>query len=502
MIAASLRAAALVVLSGTAACASNGTEPASVVDRSGDSSVVDPGPTVDSLPPLYEDAPPVRPLLDAREYELPNGLRLLLREDHEVPLLSIHVRVDGGALVDPQHHEGRAALLGDLLTRGAGERDAEAFREAVDFVGGRLSVWTGIRQLGVDAEFLARDRDLAIALVADLLMRARLSAEEFERARGLRIDGLRSARSEPQRVIETYFRRLVLGDSLLGRPVGGDEHSLAALEHADMRSAAADLLRPDRTTIAVAGAFDTEELRFALAKAFEGWVAVGPPPTVEATVPERSDGPTVLVVEKPDALQTYFRAGAPSIAWGDDDYPARFLANTVLGGRFTSRLNTALRIESGLSYGAGSEFDDARAGLFALRSFTATATSMDAVLLARDVYEEFRRDGLRDGELESARAYILGQYPLDELETASQRLTLRLDLERDGLPPDVVDGLFRRLWELDRDSVDRVIRERFPETLDWVLVGRPDAILPFAPELGAVRRVRISTPGFGDFQDE
>lgn len=501
-----MRRVALVLLLALLGCSvtpqeSGSTEPVAAAHSVGaDASAAetaDAVPTPDALPPLFAEPPPVEPLLEAEELRLGNGLRVLLRHDDEVPLVSVLVRVGGGALTDPAGKAGRAALLADLLTRGAGHRTAQAFREEVEFVGGRLDAWAGVSELGLEAEFLSRDLDLAMELVGDVLRRPRLDAVEFDRAHGLRTDRIRAARDEPSQVIDTYLHRFLLpGD--LGRPVGGDEASLARLTREDVRAAAGELLQPAWTTVAVAGDFDRERVLAALGRHLGPWRSDGasvdrPRPQVTPV----AGPPRVLVVDKPDALQTYFRAAGPGLHRGDPDHAARFVANAILGGRFTSRLNTALRIESGLSYGAYSGFDDARDGLFALRSFTATATSRDAVLLARDVYADFRANGLRDGELESAQSYVLGQYPLDELETAAQRMALRLDLERDGLATDVVDGLFRAIHGLDRATVERVIRERFPAELDWVLVGRGDVLEEFAADLGVVVRVPLVAPGFG-----
>ncbi|MCO5169337.1 MAG: insulinase family protein [Planctomycetes bacterium] len=431
------------------------------------------------------------------DFQLANGLRVILVPDRDVPVLSLQARVAGGGLEDAPGKEGATALLATLLGKGAGERDAVAFQEAVDFVGGHFGAAAGTRWLEVQAEFLSKDTALALDLLADALLRPRLDAAELDKEKGKAKDAIAAAREEPSQIIGRYFGAWLFRGHPFARPAGGDERSLERVTHDDVKAAARRVLVPARTWLVVAGDFDPAELRPALEARFGGWEA-------EAAAPAAAPGPApatasrVLLVNKPDSLQTYFMFGNVAFDWSDPDYAARFLANTVLGGRFTSRLNKALRVDSGLTYGARSWVDDVRKGPLIVSTYTATDTSREALELAHRVYRDFVAGGLTQEELDSARAYIKGQYAPDTLETADQVGAMVLSLAFDGLPRDVVDRFFERLDALTLEKVNQVITRRLPkDALAWVVVGQADVLRPIVKQFGEVTQVELKAPGFG-----
>ncbi len=431
-------------------------------------------------------------------HTLKNGLRVLLVPRPGVPLVHFQARLLGGALEDPAGQEGATALLAALLLKGAGERDAAAFQEALERAGGTSAAGVSTRWARLELELPARDRALGLELLADALRRPRLDPAELTRERGLALDALAAARDEPNEVIATYWRSWLFRGHPFARPPGGSEGSLARVDAEAIRAAAARVLAPERTWLAVSGAFEPAAMLSALEAAFGDWKAADDPEAADPPKPTRAEEARVLLVDKPDALQTYFRFGELGFDWSDPDYPARALANTVFGGRFTSRFNTALRIEGGLSYGAYSGFDDTLAGAFAARSYTSTATSRQALELARDVYARFVREGIDRGELASAREYLKGQFAPGALETAPQAADLLLELQLAGLGPDLIDRFFQRLDALTLDQVNRVIKERFPrEALCWVIIGRATELREVAAELGEVVEVELAEPGFG-----
>lgn len=431
------------------------------------------------------------------ERRLANGLRVRLLPDREVPLVTIAARLEGGSLEDPAGKEGATSLLADLLGKGAGERDAEAFQEAVDFLGGTFQASASHRWISVQGEFLAESLEEGLELVADALVRPRLDAGEFAKERGLAVDAVRAAREQPSSILGVYARAWLFQGHPYARPAGGDERSLEALGLEDVKAAAARQLGPARTRLVVAGDFDPDGLFKLLEKRFGAWKqpTEAPPPVPP---PRAAEATRVLLVSKPDSLQTYFRFGNLGLHWSDPDYPARMVANTILGGRFTSRLNTTLRIEKGLTYGAGSSFDDRLAGTFLVQTYTQTATSKECVELALEVYRRFVAEGITQEELDSARSYIQGQYAPDNVETAAQVAGMLLELDSAGLSPDLVTGLFGRLDALGLEAVNRVIRERFPsKALTWVLIGQAEALRELAAGLGPVTEVALAGPGFG-----
>jgi len=426
-----------------------------------------------------------------------SGLHLALLPDAEVPMVSIHVRMPGGVLSDAPEFAGRSALLAAWASRGAGGLSAEQFREAVAARGGRLEIYAGSRWIGIDAEFLAEDAEYGLRLVLDVIRRPTFAPDELRKASSLAVERLKQLRTEPSDAIRIYWDAFLFGGHAFGNPPNGDEASLARLSDADVLSQRWQAVaRIPNVWMAVAGDFDGGRVVNLLSEELGGGGDAVAAPVVDAAPP--GEGGRVLLVDHPQALQTYFRFGGPGIRRDDPDHAARYLANTILGGRFTSRLNSALRIESGLTYGARSRFDDSRGGAFAVVTYTETATSKECIDLAREVYADFVTEGMTAEELESARAYVKGQFAPDELETPAQRAAWRLDLAISGMSWKFIDGFFDRLDALTLEETNRVITTRFPkDDLCWVVIGQADVLRPIVEPLGKVTEVKLSAPGFG-----
>lgn len=433
----------------------------------------------------------------SEDFRLANGLRLFLVADHRAPLVAVEVRVAGGSVEDEPGKEGASGMLATLLGKGAGDRDAEAFHSAAEFVGGTVGTGAARRFVSVSAEFLKADTDLELDLVGDVLMRPKLDPAEFEKERKLAIDGIRQAKQQPRDMIRLYQSQWFYGGHPYAKPTGGDERSLETLTIDDVRAAAARTLAPSRTWMAVAGDFDPAQMRKAIETRFAGWTAkaADPPAVPKLEAPKEA---RVLLVDFPSSLQTYFMFGQLGFDWRDPDYPARYVANTILGGRFTSRLNKTLRTDSGLTYGAGSGFDDGTQGTFFVSSYTEVASSEQAIDMAADVTSKFMAQGITAEEFASARAYIEGQFAPDAVETAAQQASMILSLEFDGVPRSVIDGLFAKLDALTLADVNRVISARLPsKDWSWTVIGPAAKLRTYLAKFGKVTECKLADPGFG-----
>lgn len=430
--------------------------------------------------------------------ELKNGAKLLLVEKHEVPLVSFSAKLRGGALGDPEGKEGLAALTAELLQKGAGKRDAQQFAEAVDSVGGELSVSPGRELLDVYGQFMARDTALMVELLSDVLMRPRFEQAELDKTRERMVSEIAAEKDGDLRaVIGTYFHAFHFGAHPYARPVGGSESSLATLKREDVLAYAKAHLGGDRLILSVVGDFDAKKLGKQLEAALGGWARASTPAPV-APPTQASKGRRVLLVDKPDATQTYFWVGNTGISRTD---PARVdvsLANTVFGGRFTSLINTALRIKSGLTYGAGSlVMTHTRPGAFAISSYTKTESTSQALDMTLDVLSRYREQGVDDTTLASAKEYVLGQFP-PTLETGPQIATKLSELAFYGLDSSDVDDFASRVASADRARVQAAIQRVLPsrEDLTVVLIGKAADIREVARKYGTVTEMKLSDPYF------
>jgi predicted Zn-dependent peptidase len=206
----------------------------------------------------------------------------------------------------------------------------------------------------------------------------------------------------------------------------------------------------------------------------------------------------VLLIDSPGAVQTYFWLGNVGVDRHYSGRPALDLVNTLYGGRFTSILNTELRIKSGLSYGANSSFVRGSVpGEFSIRSFTQTDTTGQALDLTFQTLETLKHDALAAELLESSRAYVLGQYPL-RLETAANWAAALADLEFYGLGKDYIEGYGPALAKVDLAEAAAVTADAFPRAADLVLVLIGDAakIRETAAKYGKVTEMKLSQPDF------
>ncbi|MCE9673031.1 insulinase family protein [Myxococcus stipitatus] len=433
---------------------------------------------------------------------LKNGAKLILVERRDVPLVSFSAWLRGGALADPAGKEGLSALTGELLQKGAGARDARQFAEAVDGVGGRLEVHSGLEALTIAGQFMSKDSALMVELLSDMLLRPRFTQEELEKTRARMTSEITAAKDgDPRALVGTYFDAFHFAGHPYGTAVDGTEASLPGIGREDVLAYTKNQLGADRLILSVVGDFDAKALGAKLQKALGDMPkAASPAPQVAATTV--SKGRRVLLVDKPDATQTYFLIGNTSIARNDPDRVAANLAGTVLGGRFTSLLNTELRVKSGLTYGARSYFSpESQPGAFVISSFTQTEKTDKAIDMALEVYARYRQTGLDDATLESAKAYVLGQFP-PRLETGQQVADKLSELAFYGLDSRDVDGFAAAVDATTRQAVGTVIQRVLPpsEDLTFVLIGKASAIREMARKYGTVTEMKISDKRFAPAQ--
>jgi len=431
-------------------------------------------------------------------FVLDNGITLIIVPRHDVPLVAFNAVLRGGSLDDPTTKPGVASLLAGLLEKGAGKRDAFAFADAVEGVGGSFNAGANAESISVRGQFLARDRKLMLELLADALLRPRFDAEELETLRSRHIEMIKAAKdADPSELISLYGRSFLFRGHPYGRPVIGSETSLASITQQDVRDFYSNNLGTDRLTLVFAGDIDPAWLRRMVTKLFRRWKkasAQAAPLVPPGRVPARQ----VLLIDSPGAVQTHFWVGNVGV---DRRYPNRAaldLVNTLYGGRFTSIVNTELRIKSGLSYGARSGFiRGSVAGEFAIHSFAETENTGKALELTLQTLERLRRDGVSAEMLESARAYVLGQYPL-HFETAADWAVALGELELYGLGPEYIDNYGPALRKVTEHDARRVIDEAFPaaDALAIVLVGDAAKIRAQVQGYGPITDTTLTQPTF------
>jgi predicted Zn-dependent peptidase len=430
--------------------------------------------------------------------QLPNGAVVLLMERHDVPLIAFSAVLRGGAISDPAGESGVASLLAGVLQKGAGSRDAVQFAEAVASVGGQIQTAASTESISVSGSFLARDQQLMVELLADMLQRPRLDATQFDTLRSRQIEFIRAAKeSDLAALAPIYGEAYLFGGHPYGRSVDGSEASLAAIKHADLQQYYQQQIGADRLIIAVAGDFRTSQLKQRISQAFAGWRKAG---TALSPVPKAAQVATrrVLLVDAPDSVQSYFWAGNVSVPKNDPRRPALDVTNTLFGGRFTSMLNTELRIRTGLSYSASSHFDRLlQTGHWAMGSFTQTETTIQALDLMLATLDKLHEAGLDPTMVDSGKSYVQGQFPL-ALETPGQWAAQLATLEFYGLDRRYIDDYSGQLAAVTPADARKVIDEVFPASsaLTLVVIGNASAIREGLRKYGPITEMKLADPTF------
>lgn len=413
-----------------------------------------------------------------KKVKLKNGLTLLLMEQHEIPIISFNWIVRSGSVADPQGKEGLASVTAALLRKGTKTRSADQVSADMDFIGMTFNASTNPDYTNGSAEFLKKDTAKGLELLSDIVLNPVFPEAEVTKLIKQRVDGLKASKDSAGGVIGTYYNAYLFGSHPYGRPAGGDEKSLPTITREDVASFYANNYSPSNAIIAAVGDFNTAEMEKALTDKFGAWT--GKPVTpVKLTAGAATTGKKLLLVDKPDSTQTYFMIGNTGIARTNADRVAIDLVNTLFGGRFTSMLNSELRINTGLTYGARAFFTQRQvAGPFAISTYTKNATTEKAMDLALEILKRLHEKGITEEDLKSAKAYVKGQFPPD-IETTDQLAGLIAELEFYGLDQREINELYAKIDALTVEGARQIIQKYYPqENLVFTVIGKASEIEP------------------------
>jgi predicted Zn-dependent peptidase len=427
---------------------------------------------------------------------LPNGTVVYLAPRTGVPLVSFRVLVKGGDESEPAQLAGLSATTAELLRRGTGQRTAAEIAEEIDGLGGVLNAGSDRQAAMVNAEFLKKDFDRGLAIVADTVLRPSFPAAEVTKTLARQADALKSLRDNPF-AINSYFRSFFFGG---GHPYGRvpDEASLDRIRRDDILAQHKRMYVGRNLVVIVAGDVDAAAAKARVAEAFGAAPAGTAYQWTEDHPPARNSASRVLLIDKPDATQTYFIIAQPGVRRSTPDRVPLLLVNTLFGGRFTSMINDALRVSSGLTYGANCQVEYSRlTGALYINTYTRTDSTTQAIDMALDVLKRVHEKGITAEQLASAKAYVKGTYPPSHLQTSDQIATALGEMELYGLGRDEVDEFFARVDAVTLDRANAVIRQYYRgDNLSFVLLGNAAKIREAAAKYGTVVERNIRQAGW------
>ena len=432
------------------------------------------------LPDLGPERPFTFPAI--RRATLGNGVRVWTVEHRQVPLIAVLVLLPVGASSDPLDRPGLAAITGDMLDEGCGDRSALEVHEALGRIGAQLDLDVGYDATVIGLTTLERYLDRGLELVRDMLVRPRFEQREFDRVRDLRINRLLQLKDMPPALADRAFAQLLYRNHPYGHLPIGSEGALRAMMIRDITSFHRRACLPSRTTLIAVGDAAHGAMQEAIRRAFDSWRADETEPVAdpETFAPAAPPATRLALVHRAGAAQSELRLGHVALPRRTDDYHAALVANMVLGGQFVSRINMKLREDKGYTYGARTAFEFRRApGPFVMQASVesdATANALtDALAEIRAIRGE--RPVTRQ-ELDLGRASLTRGYPRN-FETADQIARAAAQLALYELPDDYFTTFVPKVMALTEEAVTAVAARHIdPDRMLSVIVGDREKLSP------------------------
>lgn len=416
--------------------------------------------------------------VEARKVVSAGGIEAWLVEDHSVPVLSVSIGFkSGGAAYDPAGKEGLATLVSGLLDEGAGDLDSLAFRTRLENTAISLSFSAGPNSLNGTLKTITDHRAEAFDLLRLALTKPRFDAEPVDRVRHQILSMLASDSEDPDSIAGRGLDALLFAGHPYARPVRGTAETVSALTTADLRGFVRTRLGRDTLKIGVAGDISAVELGALLDKTFSGLpkvadVSLLPP----VSVPERG-GLAVIDRDLPQAVAVFAQ---PGLERTDPDFYPAYVVNYILGGGgFSSRLVTEVREKRGLAYSVYSYFQDLDGAPLVIGGVSTNAARVgESLSVIREEWKKMAETGPTQEELDAAKSYLIGSWPLRFTSTGAVASML-MSMQIDGYPLDHLTTRNAKVEAVTLEDARRAARALLKaDRLITVVVGRPKGVEP------------------------
>ena len=414
---------------------------------------------------------------------LGNGMRVVAVLHHEQPAVSIRLLVGAGSAQDPKGKGGAANLMASLLDQGTTTRSAQQIADQIDFIGGDVGTGAATDLSFVNAIVMKDSFQTGMDLIADIARNPAFAPEEIARQKDQILSSIRVNADDPGYIADVVFDRLVYGFHPYGLPGTGTEDSLSSLTREDLQAFHRQYFIPNNMVLGIVGDVTSDEAFAAAERVFGSWPRGTLPPvtSIDPPAPARR----IVIVDKPDAVQTSIRVGQLAIPRKHSDYLTWDVTVKILGGEGANRLHQVLRSQYGLTYGAEANTEARKdAGDFVAETDTRTDTTGQALRLMVDEFSRLVRERVGQRELADAQAYLAGSFPLT-IETPDQIATQVLNVLFYDLPVAEIGSFRERVLAVTPEDIQRVARQYVrPDRLSIVLVGNARAFASQLLELG------------------
>lgn len=414
---------------------------------------------------------PLRAEVNIQEVTSPNGFKAWLVEDHTIPFMALRIAFKGGASLDRDGKRGAVSLMMATLEEGTGDMDARGFAQAVDELAASFKFDASDDSVSISARMLSENRNEAIALLKGAMVAPRFDPEAVDRVKGQVTSMLRSDLKDPNEIARAAFDKAAFGDHPYGSALSGTVESVEALTRDDLLIAHADTMTQDRVYVSAVGDITAQELGTIMDELLSELPATGAvmPNDVEIAL---EPGVHVIPFDTPQSVALFGHRGIDR--HHPDFFPA-FVASTILGGGgFDSRLMTEVREKRGLTYGIYSYLATKDHAELVFGQFSSANDRIsEAVDVVKSEWARFVEEGVTQAELDQAKTYLTGAYPL-RFDGNGPIANILVGMQMQGLETDYVNTRNSKVDAVTLEEINRVIKEVYlPDALHFTIVGQP-----------------------------
>lgn len=412
--------------------------------------------------------------IEIKEVTSPGGITAWLVEDHSIPFTALELRFRGGTSLDDPGKRGAIYLMSGLIEEGAGDMDARTYARELESLAASFSYNASDDSVSISAQFLTENRDDVIGLLRTTIHEPRFDEDAVERVKGQILSGLRSDQTDPNDIAGRSFAQMAYGDHPYGSEGKGTIDSVSALSRDDVVTAYDNVFAKDRLYVGAVGDITAEELGVLLDTLLVDLPETGKPIPGRAEV-NIAGGVSVIEFDTPQSVALFGHAG---IDRDDPDFFAAFILNHILGGGgFESRLMQEVREKRGLTYGVGTYLVPKDLASVYLGSVSSANDRIaDAVAVIRDEWARAASDGVTQKELDDAKTYLTGAYPL-RFDGNGQIAGIMVGMQMENLPIDYIATRNDKVNAVTLDEVNRVASELLdPDGLHFTVVGKPEGL--------------------------
>ena len=414
------------------------------------------------------------------EQTLPNGLRVIVIERRESPLISAQLLIKNGGEVDPPELAGLADMTANLLTKGTQTRDATKIADQIESLGGSLQSSARWDSSSATVGVMSSKIGPAMEILADVVRRPTFKSEEVERLRQQYLDNITLALGDPGSIARFVAARVVFGDAPYGHPLGGTTESLTRITPADITKMHGRYYRPDNAILVIGGDITAKEGMALATRHFGDWSKPSTPLLADVGHTEANAPKTgrVVVIDKPDAGQAAVYLARTGIDRRDPDFFRGIVTNSVLSG-YSGRLNQEIRIKRGLSYGAGSALDTRRrVGPFVASAQTKNESGAEVAGLLLEEVAKLSSAPPSEAELTPRKAVLIGNFSRS-LETVDGVVSQIGALASYGIGLEEINRYINSVQAIGPQDVQKFAGTRLDaKTSNIVIVGNAKLFLP------------------------